>query len=235
MGRAAAPLRLLSAEFARVQAEGEVAGVPAATTPRAAAASYRHALEIARSPWEQCSARLWLGRSYSKAGMTAERRAQRSRALQECGDVSDADGVPLALYAAERLLASAMRSDGPAGRLRVAACQCAATAAMALAERGVHSCSRCCAGCRVPAAAEALRTLARRFATSSRLPPSSRTRTTRSASFSGRRDRRPEISPGWATATNPGSSRSCLPHRLPRPWSWPCRPGRSFPRASRCA
>lgn len=79
----------------------------------AAAASYRHALDIARSPWERCSARLWLGRSYLKAGMTVDAEATDHAALQECDDVSDADGVPLALYAAGRLLASG-RGDGPA-------------------------------------------------------------------------------------------------------------------------
>jgi hypothetical protein len=77
-----------------------------------AAASYRHALDIARSPWEQCSARLWLGRSYLKAGMTVEAESTDRAALQECGDVSDADGIPLALYAAERLLASERSAPG---------------------------------------------------------------------------------------------------------------------------
>jgi len=70
----------------------------------AATVSYRHALEIARSPWEQCSARLSLGRSYLKAGSTREAQATDVAALQACGEVFDGDGVPLALYAAERLL-----------------------------------------------------------------------------------------------------------------------------------
>jgi signal transduction histidine kinase len=99
-------------EFVRSQRAGESREFRE-NNAAAAAASYRHALDIARSPWERCSARLWLGRSYLKAGMTVDAENTDHAALQECGDVSDADGVPLALYAAERLLASG-GTDGPA-------------------------------------------------------------------------------------------------------------------------
>jgi hypothetical protein len=62
--------------------------------------------------------------------MTAEAERTDRDAVKECGDVRDADGVPIALYAAERLLAKdPERLSG--GRLRVAPRQCPA---MALAE-----------------------------------------------------------------------------------------------------
>ena len=98
-------------EFVRSQREGESREFRQSDAA-AAAASYRHALDIARSPWERCSARLWLGRSYLKAGMTVDAASTDHAALQECDDRSDADGIPLALYAAERLLASGRTGSG---------------------------------------------------------------------------------------------------------------------------
>ena len=98
-------------EFVRSQREGEWREFRE-RDPGAAAASYRRALDIARAPRERCSARLWLGRSYLKAGMTVDAESTDRAALEECGDVSDADGVPLALYAAERLLASGRAGSG---------------------------------------------------------------------------------------------------------------------------
>ena len=100
-----------AAEFVRSQREGESREFRQ-NDAAAAAASYRHALDIARSPWERCSARLWLGRSYLSAGLTVDAESTDRAALQECGDVSDPDGVPLALYAAERLLASGRNASG---------------------------------------------------------------------------------------------------------------------------
>jgi signal transduction histidine kinase len=100
-----------SAEFVRSQREGETREFRQ-NDAAAAAASYRHALDIARSPWERCSARLWLGRSYLKAGMTVDAERIDLGALQECGDVPDADGIPFALYAAERLLANGPNATG---------------------------------------------------------------------------------------------------------------------------
>jgi hypothetical protein len=101
-----------STEFARLQQQGESQEFRQ-NVAAAAAESYRQALEVARSGWERCSARLWLGRSYQKAGMTGEAERTDHQALQECGDVRDADGVPLALYAAERLLTKD-QNDRPA-------------------------------------------------------------------------------------------------------------------------
>ena len=92
-----------SGEFARLQHQGESQELRQCDAA-AAADSYRRAYETARSGWERCSARLWLGRSYLKAGLTAEAERNDRDALQECADVRDADSVPFALYAAERLL-----------------------------------------------------------------------------------------------------------------------------------
>lgn len=101
-----------SADFVRWQREGESREFQQHDAA-AAAAAYQQALDAARSPLEQCSARLWLGRSYSKARMTVESQRIDRALVNECGGVSDADGVPLALYAAERLFARGQR-DGPA-------------------------------------------------------------------------------------------------------------------------
>jgi signal transduction histidine kinase len=79
-----------------------------------AVASYRQAVEIARAPTERCAARLALGRAYQKAAMPGDANATDNIVLQECDDVADADGVPLALYAAARRM-SAEPSNQPAG------------------------------------------------------------------------------------------------------------------------
>jgi signal transduction histidine kinase len=100
-----------SPQFVRAQLEGEAQEFQQHDAV-AAAASYRHALDIARSQKEQCSARVRLGRSYLKAGMTTEAQRTDLATLQECGDVLDDDGVPLSFYAAERLLATGLQ-DGP--------------------------------------------------------------------------------------------------------------------------
>jgi signal transduction histidine kinase len=93
-----------SQEFVRCQTEGEVCEFQR-SDPVAAAAAYRQALTAARSPLEQCSARLWLGRSYAKAGRNDDSQRVDREMLQTCDEVPDADGVPLAIYAAGRLLA----------------------------------------------------------------------------------------------------------------------------------
>jgi signal transduction histidine kinase len=91
-------------EFVRWQLDGEASEFRRGDAV-AAAASYRRALAAAGSRWEQCSARLWLGRSYGKAGMTAEAEDSDRAVLDECREELDDDGLPLALYAAERLVA----------------------------------------------------------------------------------------------------------------------------------
>jgi signal transduction histidine kinase len=45
-----------------------------------------------------------LARGYLKAGMTSQAESTDRETLARCGDVVDADGVPMAVYAAERLL-----------------------------------------------------------------------------------------------------------------------------------
>lgn len=94
-----------TAEFAQAQHEGEMREFRD-NDAAAAAGSYRLAMDVARTSSERCSARVSLGRSYLKAAMTAEAERSDHAALRECGDVFDADGVPMALYAAERLVAS---------------------------------------------------------------------------------------------------------------------------------
>ena len=95
-----------SPDFVRWQREGEALEFQQHDAA-AAATLYRQALDAARSPLEQCSARLWLGRSHAKAGMAVESQRADRAMLENCGGVSDAEGVPLALYAAGRLLARA--------------------------------------------------------------------------------------------------------------------------------
>src|SRR5262245_48943379 len=92
-----------AAEFARLQAEGELLEFQR-NDAAAAAATYRRALEIAHAPSEKCSALLWLGRAYRKAGMASEADRADRATLHDCGAVSDTDGIPFGLYAADRLL-----------------------------------------------------------------------------------------------------------------------------------
>ena len=124
-----------STPFARLQREGESMEFRQ-NDAEGAAESYRRAQGIARSPWERCFARLWLGRSYLKAGLIPDAQRTDRAALLECGEVSDADGVPLALYAAERLLAQG-HDDAPAADYvlhRISALQSACADASAFAK-----------------------------------------------------------------------------------------------------
>ena len=93
-----------TAGFAQAHREGELREFRD-NDPAAAAVSYRLAMDGARTALERCSARVSLGRAYLKAAITADAARSDQAALRECGDVFDADGVPLALYAAERLVA----------------------------------------------------------------------------------------------------------------------------------
>lgn len=95
-----------SAVFERWQREGEAQEFQRRDAA-AAAGAYRHALETARSPRERCSARAWLGRVYLNAGLAMEAEKADLEVLRACQEVFDADGVPLALYAAERRLGDA--------------------------------------------------------------------------------------------------------------------------------
>jgi signal transduction histidine kinase len=96
------PLRP-GAEFVRRQREGEALEFQQRDAA-AAAAAYRRLLDATPTPAEHCTARLLLGRALVKAGMRAEADRGDRRMLEECDGVADSDGVPLALYAAERLI-----------------------------------------------------------------------------------------------------------------------------------
>jgi len=92
-----------SAEFARLQSEGESLEFQL-NDAAAAATDYRRALELAHAPSEKCSALLRLGRSYRKAGMASDADRADRATLHDCGAVPDNDGIPFALYSADRLL-----------------------------------------------------------------------------------------------------------------------------------
>jgi signal transduction histidine kinase len=100
------------AEFARIQAEGESLEFQR-NDAAAAIKSYQRGLEIAHAPPEKCAALLRLGRAYRKAGMAHEADRADHATLHECGAVSDSDGIPHALYAADRLL-TMQGNDGEA-------------------------------------------------------------------------------------------------------------------------
>jgi signal transduction histidine kinase len=109
-----------SAAFARKLADGEAQEF-AHRDARAAAAAYRGAMAAARSPQEACAARLALGRSYRQAGLGAEAERTDLAALQECADAPDEDGIPVSLYAAERLLTNGQALDAVADHVVEAA------------------------------------------------------------------------------------------------------------------
>jgi signal transduction histidine kinase len=97
------PSPAASTEFARYEREGESLEFERQDA-LAAVTSYQRAFNAARSPWEQCAARLPLGRVQLKAGLIVEAGRTDRQTLQSCDEVPDADGIPFALYAAERLL-----------------------------------------------------------------------------------------------------------------------------------
>jgi signal transduction histidine kinase len=92
-----------AAKFAEIQEEGESLEFQR-DDAAAAAVAYGRALEMAHSPSEKCSALLWLGRAYRRAGKAADADRADRATLHDCGAISDNDGVPDALYAADRLL-----------------------------------------------------------------------------------------------------------------------------------
>lgn len=74
--------------------------------PAAAATRYRRELNSAKTPAARCEARLRLGRATLKAGKLEDSRSNDRIMLRECATISDADGVSLSLYAAQRILAA---------------------------------------------------------------------------------------------------------------------------------
>ena len=69
----------------------------------AAVARYRRALVEARTASERCTARVSLARGLVEAHDAAAAEQSDLATLRDCPDVQDADDVPIALYAAERL------------------------------------------------------------------------------------------------------------------------------------
>jgi signal transduction histidine kinase len=94
-----------SAGFLRYQAEGESLEFQRHDAA-GAATSYQRACAAARTPLERCTARLSLSRAYLKGGMALQAESIDEGTLADCSSVADADGVPIAMYAAERLLDS---------------------------------------------------------------------------------------------------------------------------------
>jgi signal transduction histidine kinase len=90
-------------EFVRIQTEGESLEFQR-NDAAAAAEAYRRALQFAHTPSEKCVALLRLGRTYRKAGVTSDADRTDRATLHDCGGVPDNDGIPYALYAADRLL-----------------------------------------------------------------------------------------------------------------------------------
>ncbi|HEY2933362.1 MAG TPA: HAMP domain-containing sensor histidine kinase [Acidobacteriota bacterium] len=76
----------------------------------AAVAAYRAALAAAHCPSEICEARLLLARNLIKMGMTDEGVAGYRVILNQCGAEFDEEGVPVRLYAAERLMQAGRES-----------------------------------------------------------------------------------------------------------------------------
>jgi signal transduction histidine kinase len=90
------------ANFRRHQLEGESFEFRTNDVPKAIAA-YTLARHAARNPIEKCEAQLWLGRAFSKAERMEEAATIYHAMLGSCDSVTDEDGIPLGLYAAERL------------------------------------------------------------------------------------------------------------------------------------
>src|SRR5262245_55507958 len=90
-------------DFARIQREGESLEFQR-NDAVAAAKTYQRALEMAHGPLEKCAALLSLGRAYRKGGMLPAADRTDHAILRDCGAVPDNDGIPHALYAADRLL-----------------------------------------------------------------------------------------------------------------------------------
>jgi pentatricopeptide repeat protein len=92
-------------EFTRHQLEGEPFEFRSDDAPHAISA-YTQARDAARKPIEKCEAQLWLGRAFSKAGMMKEAADIYHTMLEKCEAITDDDGIPLGLYASERLITS---------------------------------------------------------------------------------------------------------------------------------
>jgi signal transduction histidine kinase len=100
-------------EFIRHQLEGESFEFRENDAARAIE-PYTEASKAARSPMEKCESMLWLGRAYSKAGMVKDAENTYQTMLERCDAVIDDDGIPLGLYASERLITAGQDLDSAA-------------------------------------------------------------------------------------------------------------------------
>ena len=116
--RAAGEFRQLLAEaqFAQKIQQGEHEELIGRQFGRAAEL-YREAVEVARSPAQSAYARLLLARALAKAGRPTEAQAQYRGILPLPSEMVDEHGVPLALYAAERLLEAGIAHQAIVERL----------------------------------------------------------------------------------------------------------------------
>jgi signal transduction histidine kinase len=71
---------------------------------RSAVEVYRQAVAAARDPAERCPALVAFGRALRTAGVHGEAARTDRNTLSTCGAVVDEDGVPFAIYAAQRLV-----------------------------------------------------------------------------------------------------------------------------------
>jgi len=106
--------------FARLMGQGERAEI-GSRQPGAAVSSYSGALAAAGDPAQAAYARLLRGRAFLAAGRRAEALRDYTAVLRTRLDVVDEHGVPLALYAATRLLDAGVQREAVIDRARRAA------------------------------------------------------------------------------------------------------------------
>ena len=97
----AEPVR--GAEFTRLRLEGESLEFRS-NDAGSAIAVYKAAGKVARTLVERCEAQLWLGRTFSKAGLMKDATEVYRAMLGNCAAIADVDGIPFGLYASERLI-----------------------------------------------------------------------------------------------------------------------------------
>lgn len=104
-------------EFARLIGQGERAEI-GSRQPQEAVGAYTQALAAAGDPAQAAYARLLRGRASLAAGRRAEALRDYEAVLRTRLDVVDEYGVPLALYAATRLLESRVQREAVIERVR---------------------------------------------------------------------------------------------------------------------
>lgn len=115
---AQASLEPHSLAFMRAIARGEVAELREKDFPRATSA-YRDALRASTNPPQSAFARLMLARALAAGGRFGEALKLYRDLLAMPSEIQDAEGVPIALYAAARLIESAPPDSLVGARLRL--------------------------------------------------------------------------------------------------------------------